>query len=92
MDGEAVTLHSLLTPPLEARANQLEDLLRLSARALELSSEWAPCASDQPLKRFRTAQRHFWQKRYSATSQVMGGGGTGERGSCLRETFHCAWR
>ena len=75
VDGEAVTLHSLLAPPSEARANQLEDVLRLPARTLELSWEWAPCASDQARKRLRTAQRHFWQKRYSATSQLMGGGG-----------------
>ena len=70
-----MTLHSLLAPPSEARANQLEDILRLPARTLELSWEWAPSASDQARKRLRSAQRHFWQKRYSATSQLMGGGG-----------------
>ena len=75
VDGQAVTLHSLLAPPSEARANQLEDILRLPARTLELSWEWAPSASDQARKRLRSAQRHFWQKRYSATSQLMGGGG-----------------
>ena len=75
VDGEAVTLHSLLAPPSAARANQLEDLLRLPSRTLELSWEWAPAASDQARKRLRRAQRHFWQKRYSATSQMMGGGG-----------------
>ena len=75
VDGEAVILHSLLAPPSEARANQLEDVLRLPARTLELSWEWAPCASDQARKRQKRAQRHFWQKRYSATSQMMGGGG-----------------
>ncbi len=75
VDGEAVTLHSLLAPPSAARANQLEDLLRLPSRTLELSWEWAPAASDQARKRLKRAQRHFWQKRYSATSQMMGGGG-----------------
>ena len=75
VDGQAVTLHSLLSPPSEARANQLEDILRLPCRTLELSWEWAPCSSERARKRLKRAQRHFWQKRYSATSQMMGGGG-----------------
>ena len=75
VDGEAVVLHSLLAPPHEARANQLEDLLRLPCRTLELAWEWAPCAQEEARKRLRKAQKHFWQARYSATSQMMGGGG-----------------
>ncbi|MXW36200.1 MAG: hypothetical protein F4Z60_12190, partial [Chloroflexi bacterium] len=75
VDGSAVSLHSLLSPPGEARANQLEDILQLSARTLELSWEWAPYSGDQARKRLRRAQRHFWQKRYSAVSQMTGGGG-----------------
>ena len=75
VDGEAVSLHSLLSPPGEARANQLEDVLQLPARTLELSWEWAPYPGDRARKRLRRAQRHFWQKRYSAVSQMTGGGG-----------------
>ena len=75
VDGSAVSLHSLLSPPGEARANQLEDILQLPARTLELSWEWAPYAGDRARKRLRRAQRHFWQKRYSAVSQMTGGGG-----------------
>ncbi len=75
VDGEAVVLHSLLAPPHEARANQLEDLLRLECRTLELAWEWAPAAQQDARARLRRAQKHFWQKRYSATSQMMGGGG-----------------
>ena len=75
VDGGAVTLHSLLAPPSEARANQLEDILRLPCRTLELSWEWAPYAQDKAKQRLRRAQRHFWQKRYSAVSQMTGGGG-----------------
>ena len=50
VDGSAVSLHSLLSPPGEARANQLEDLLQLPARTLELSWEWAPYSGDQARK------------------------------------------
>ncbi len=75
VDGSAVSLHSLLSPPAEARANQLEDVLQLPARTLELSWEWAPYAGDRARQRLRRAQRHFWQKRYSAVSQMTGGGG-----------------
>ena len=75
VDGSAVSLHSLLSPPSEARANQLEDILQLPARTLELSWEWAPYSGDRARQRLRRAQRHFWQKRYSAVSQMTGGGG-----------------
>lgn len=75
VDGSAVSLHSLLSPPSEARANQLEDILQLPARTLELSWEWAPYSGDRAKQRLRRAQRHFWQKRYSAVSQMTGGGG-----------------
>ena len=75
VDDEVVTLHSLLAPPSEARANQLEELLALPCRTMCLAWEWAPYAGDQARKKLRRAQRHFWQKRYSATSQMMGGGG-----------------
>ena len=75
VDGEAVVLHSLLAPPHAARANQLEDLLRLPCRTLELAWEWAPAAQEEARKRLRKAQKHFWQKRYSAASQMLGGGG-----------------
>ena len=75
VDGSAVSLHSLLSPPSEARANQLEDILQLPSRTLELSWEWAPYSGDRARQRLRRAQRHFWQKRYSAVSQMTGGGG-----------------
>ncbi len=75
VDGEAVVLHSLLAPPQAARANQLGDLLRLPCRTLELAWEWAPAPQEEARRRLRRAQKHFWQKRYSTASQMLGGGG-----------------
>lgn len=81
VDGERATLHSLLAPPSEARANQLADILRLPCRTLELSWEWAPYAHDKARARLRRAQKHFWQQRYSAISQMTGGGGMLDAGA-----------
>ena len=104
VDGSAVSLHSLLSPPSEARANQLEDVLQLPSRTLELSWEWAPYSGDRARKRLRRAQRHFWQKRYSAVSQMTGGGGMVDAaaateadriaaaGSELENNGVCLWR
>lgn len=81
VDGLAATLHSLLSPPSEVRANALEDILRLPCRTLELSWEWAPYSSDKARARLRRAQKHYWQQRYSAISQMTGGGGMLDAGA-----------
>ena len=81
VDGGRAVLHSLLLPPSEARANQLAELLRLPCRTLELSWEWAPYGSDKARARLRRAQKHYWQKRYSAISQMSGGGGMLDAGA-----------
>jgi len=64
LDGEAVVLYSLLSPPVEARAELLSDLYRLDA-TLTVSLEWRPAGRDAARRRIRSAQRHYFSKRYS---------------------------
>ena len=64
LDGEPVVLYSLLSPPVEARAELLSDLYRLDA-TLTVSLEWRPAGRDAARRRIVSARRHYFNKRYS---------------------------
>jgi len=70
LDGEPVILYSLNAPPVTARANLLEELNRLEAR-LTVTLEWRPQALEAARRRIRSAQRHYFQKRYSMMAHVQ---------------------
>ena len=69
LDGEPVILYSLNAPPVTARANLLEELNRLEAR-LTITLEWRPQSLESARRRIRSAQRHYFQKRYSMMAHV----------------------
>ena len=64
LDGEPVVLYSLLSPPGEAGAGLLSDLYRVQAK-LTVSLEWRPWGQDAGRRKIRSAQRHYFNKRYS---------------------------
>ena len=76
LDGEPVVLYSMLSPPVQARANLLHDLLQLEAQ-LTLSIEWRPKATEASRRKIRGAQRHHFSKRYSMAAHMQETDGTG---------------
>ena len=75
LDGEPVILYSLLSPPAQARANLLQELARLDAR-FTVSLEWRPYPVDAARRKIRSAQRHYFSKRYSMTAHMQDTQGT----------------
>ena len=75
LDGEPVVLYSMLSPPVQARANLLHDLLRLDAQ-LTLSIEWRPRATEASRRKIRSVQRAHFSKRYSAVAHMQETDGT----------------
>ena len=75
LDGEPVILYSLLSPPGEARANLLVDLYRLDA-TLTVSLQWRRWGLDSARRKIRSAQRHYFSKRYSMMAHVQEKEGT----------------
>ena len=75
LDGEPVILYSLLSPPVLARANLLQDLNRLNA-CMTVSLEWRPAALDAARRKIRSAQRHYFSKRYSMMAHMQETEGT----------------
>ena len=75
LDGEPVILYSLLSPPGAAQANLLQDLYRLDA-TLTVSLEWRPQRLESARRRIRSAQRHYFSKRYSMAAHVQETEGT----------------
>jgi len=75
LDGEPVLLYSLLSPPVQARANLLDELARLDA-LMTVSLEWRPYALGKARGKIRSAQRHFFQKRYSMMAHMQDAQGT----------------
>ena len=75
LDGEPVIVYSLLSPPSEGRANLLADLYRLDA-TLTLSLEWRRWGLDSARRKIRSAQRHYFSKRYSMMAHVQEKEGT----------------
>ena len=75
LDGEPVILYSLLSPPTQARANLLDDLFRLDGQ-LTVSLEWRPYTLEAARRKIRSAQRHYFLRRYSMMAHVQETDGT----------------
>ena len=76
LDGQPLILYSLTSPPVQARANLLQDLFRLDAN-LTVSLEWRPQALDASRRKIRSVQRHYFSKRYSMAAHMQDTQGTG---------------
>ncbi len=75
LDGEPVILYSLLSPPGKAHANLLRDLYCLDA-ATTVSLEWRPWTTEAARRRIRSAQRHYFSRRYSMMAHAQDAQGT----------------
>ena len=75
LDGEPVILYSLLSPPGAASANLLNDLYCLDAR-MTIALEWRPWGLDSARRKIRSAQRHYFSKRYSMAAHMQETEGT----------------
>ncbi len=75
LDGEPAILYSLVSPPGRARANLLEDLYCLDA-TLTVSLEWRPWTVEAARRRIRSAQRHYFARRYSMMAHAQETQGT----------------
>ena len=75
LDGEPVILYSLLSPPGQAHANLLRDLYCLDA-VTTVSLEWRPWAVEAARRRIRSAQRHYFSRRYSMMAHAQDAQGT----------------
>ncbi|MYG32814.1 MAG: DUF87 domain-containing protein [Cenarchaeum sp. SB0677_bin_16] len=73
--GEPVILYSLLSPPGQAHANLLRDLYCLDA-VTTVSLEWRPWAVEAARRRIRSAQRHYFSRRYSMMAHAQDAQGT----------------
>ena len=76
LDGEPVILYSLLSPPGQAHANLLKDLYCLDA-VTTVSLEWRPWTVEAARRRIRSAQRHYFARRYSMMAHAQDAQGTG---------------
>ena len=75
LDGEPVILYSLLSPPGQAHANLLRDLYCLDA-VTTVSLEWRPWTVEAARRRIRSAQRHYFSRRYSMMAHAQDAQGT----------------
>ena len=75
LDGEPVVLYSLLSPPGQAHANLLRDLYCLDA-VTTVSLEWRPWTPQAARRRIRSAQRHYFSRRYSMMAHAQDAQGT----------------
>ena len=70
LDGEDVVLYSLLSPPVQGHANLLAELYRLDA-TLTVSLEWRRQTQLAARKKIRSAQRHYFAKRFSLMAHMQ---------------------
>ena len=75
LDGEPLILYSLLSPPGQAHANLLKDLYCLDA-VTTVSLEWRPWTVEAARRRIRSAQRHYFARRYSMMAHAQDAQGT----------------
>ena len=75
LDGEPLILYSLLSPPGQAHANLLRDLYCLDA-VTTVSLEWRPWTVEAARRRIRSAQRHYFSRRYSMMAHAQDAQGT----------------
>ena len=76
LDGEPVALYSMLSPPVRARANMLQELFGLGVDYLTVSMEWRPKATGGARRAIRNVQRAHFSKRYSAVAHMQETDGT----------------
>ena len=76
LDGEPVALYSMLSPPVRARANMLQELFGLGGVHLTVSMEWRPKATSASRRAIRNVQRAHFSKRYSAAAHMQETDGT----------------
>ncbi len=75
LGGEPVVLYSLLSPPAGGFANMLRRLYSLDA-TLTVSLEWRPSGTQAARRRIRSAQRHYFSRRYSLMAHARETEGT----------------
>ena len=75
LDGEPMILYSLLSPPGQAHANLLRELYCLDA-VTTVSLEWRPWTVEAARRRIRSAQRHYFSRRYSMMAHAQDAQGT----------------
>ncbi|MDE2879231.1 DUF87 domain-containing protein [Candidatus Palauibacter soopunensis] len=75
LDGEPVILYSMMSPPGQAHANLLKDLYCLDA-VTTVSLEWRPWTVEAARRRIRSAQRHYFSRRYSMMAHAQDAQGT----------------
>ncbi len=75
LDGQPVILYNLTSPPVQARANLLQELYRLDA-LLTVSLEWRPQPLGASRRKIRSVQRHYFSKRYSMVAHMQDAQGT----------------
>ncbi len=75
LDGEPLSIYSIVEPPPEATANILWDLLSLPG-VWSYVWEWRGLAMDKARGRIRSAQKHFFSGRYSMMAHARGTEGT----------------
>ena len=73
--GAQVGLWSCVAPPASAVANALAELYALPA-PLTVVLEWRPWAREAARRKLRSAQRHYFSKRYSLTAHLQEKEGT----------------
>ena len=76
LDGEPVAVYSMLSPPVRARANMLQELFSLGLDHLTVSMEWRPKATGSSRRAIRNVQRAHFSKRYSAAAHMQETDGT----------------
>ncbi len=70
LDGEPVILYSLLSPPGQGHANLIRDLYCLDA-TMTVLLDWRPWTVEAARRRIRSAQRHYFSRRYSMMSHAQ---------------------
>lgn len=75
LDGQPLILYNLTSPPVQARANLLQELYRLDA-LLTVSLEWRPQPLASSRRKIRSVQRHYFSKRYSMVAHMQDAQGT----------------
>ena len=75
LDGQPLLLYSLISPPVVATPNLLQDLWQLEA-LLTVSLEWRPYPLAKARRKIRNVQRHYFAQRYSMVAHIQETQGT----------------
>ena len=75
IDGEDVVVYSLLAPPLDIAAGALDGVAAIRG-SVTVAWEWRPQEQSKAKARIVSAQRHFFQRQYSALAHATDSAGT----------------